>query len=301
MIDRLTITNLDTKNVIEMDMYNANYLLYEGGIDWGKIDVDHNTFKYPNQTGKYVTNTNLGTRDISISGWIIGKTEQDIFTKKETLSKVINPTNTLRVSAGKYGINCRPSSNVKFANTYAENNSVMCKFLISLFCPFPLFDLDSDVVVVMADVTPLFMFDWIIPPEGMALSVRKRSTFTDIVNTGTLKVGCVIKLVATGLVNNPRIINVHTQEFMQINKSLEAGEEVVINTKDNRFIYGVKNGVKESYLDYFDFDSDWLMLEEGLNTLTYKTYTDTGVEDDTYKNLNIQISYNPCVFNLKEE
>lgn len=301
MVENIVLSNLDTKHNLMMNMDDADYLLYEGSIDWGTIDTKHNTFKYPNQVGKYITNTSLGTRDVAISGWIVGKTEQEIITKKEILSKVINPMHTIRVKAGEYGIEGCPSSNVKFSNAYKENNDKMCKFLIRLFCSFPLFDLDSDVVVSMADITPLFHFPLIIPKQGISMSVRKRTTFTDVVNGGTIPVGCTIRLVATGTVHNPRIINVHTQQYIQINKTMEAGEEIVINTKDNRYIYGIKEGVKESYLDYFDFDSTWLMLQVGLNTLTYKTYASENVEDETYKNLNINLSYNPCIFNLKEE
>ena len=47
MIESVKIRNDVTGNIIKLDMSEANYLIYEGSIDWGTVDVSHNTFQYP--------------------------------------------------------------------------------------------------------------------------------------------------------------------------------------------------------------------------------------------------------------
>ena len=78
MIESVKIRNDVTGNIIKLDMSEANYLIYEGSIDWGTVDVSHNTFQYPTQIGSYISSTTVGSRDVSISGWIIGDTLAEI-------------------------------------------------------------------------------------------------------------------------------------------------------------------------------------------------------------------------------
>ena len=84
MVESIKIKNLATNVVKSFDMSEADYLIYEGAIDWGTVAVNHNTFSYPTQIGAYITNTVIGTRDISINGWIIGETLEEIEKKKNS-------------------------------------------------------------------------------------------------------------------------------------------------------------------------------------------------------------------------
>jgi hypothetical protein len=176
----------------------------------------------------------------------------------------------------------------------------MCKFLIQLFCPFPLFTKNNDISVSLSEIKGNFAFPWILT-DSTVLSYYRNTSFIDIVNAGTVDVGMKIVLEANGEVNNPTVISVTNQEQIKISKTLEAGEKIEISTQDKRYVYGTLEGVTTSYLDYFDYDNTWMQLSQGLNTLTVKTYDDEGVEDDTKNNLNVLVYYNPCYYNLKEE
>lgn len=301
MVENLYIKNLDTNKQVLMNMSDADYLLYEGGIDWGSVNVTHNTTSYSSLLGEYPTSTVIGSRDISIAGWIIGKTEQEIFNKKEVLSTLINPLQDLRIKSGDYGIDVKASTNVTFSNTYEENNDKMCKFLIQLFCPFPLFTKNNDSLVLMEDEVGGFHFPFEIPESGYIMSVFSDTRFQDIINDGAISIGIKVVFEANGVVNNPTIVNVTTQEQMKIDKVLNAGEIVTISSQSDRYVTGTINGKDENYLDYFDYDNTWMQLSQGLNTLTVKTYDENGEEDETYKNLKAYLYYNPCVYNLKEE
>lgn len=288
-----------------MSMYTLNYALYEGGIDWGSVNTTHNTFQYPEQIGTHIASTTLGTRDVSINGYIlVGQgSESELEERKKILSALVNPFDDVRLVTGKYSLTGKPSKNVTFSNTYKENNEVLCKFLINVYCNDPLFETNDSIgVSITDDVMPMFRFPLVIPMGGMVFGIRKKALFTDIPNNGVVDVGGIFTFTAIGTVNYPSIFNVATRETMRINKVMVAGESIVINTnKGSRSIIGTTEGVDKDYLMYWDFDTnDWLQIHAGANVLGFET-TLNGVSDDSYKNLKVLLTYHIKLFNLEDE
>ena len=116
--------------------------------------------------------------------------------------------------------------------------------------------------------------------------------------------GAEVTIHALGVVNNPELKLVETQEFIHINKTLSEGEDIVISTVDGeRYIRGRKdeNSPWESYLEYLDLDSSWVQLPVGTVTIGFSTYESKGVQDDTYKNMNINLAFHEKIFNLEDE
>ena len=283
-------------------MFEADYLIYEGGIDWGTVQVSHNTFKYPTQIGEDITSTTVGTRDTSINGWIIGKDLKEIESKKNLLTKHINPLQPVEIIVGTHSLHGVPATNVKFSNTKEENNEVMCKFLMQFLCSNPMFVLSEAVQTSIASTRGGFGFPLIFKPRGIIMGLRTESLFTDILNEGAIEVGMVITIEATGTVNNPTIVEVNTNQKMRMNMKLEAGDKVIIDTnRGERSVVGYHNGKKANYLGYFDYDNDWLQAKVGITTLTIKSYGSDGLEDDTYKKLDVSVAYKPALYNLGGE
>lgn len=211
MVESIKIKNLATNVVKSFDMSEADYLIYEGAIDWGTVAVNHNTFSYPTQIGAYITNTVIGTRDISINGWIIGETLEEIEKKKNSLSRLINPVEQVTIYVGEYSISGKPSSNVTYGKEYAENNDVCCKFLIQILCDYPMFILTNPLTPEIGKIFGGFMFPLTIPKnKGLIMGYRQRSLFTTINNQGSISVGIKIKIYAHGTVNNIEIIDVNS-------------------------------------------------------------------------------------------
>lgn len=304
MVESLSIkdTNSDIVKYFAMDG-NVDYLLYEGCIDWGNVSVEHNTSQFPQQIGLYISNTTVGSRDIAINGWIIGDSIEEIKSKKMALSVFINPLHEYQIDVNGYYISCKPTSNVTFGKEFAENNDVCVKFLLQFTCAYPLFLLDNAVNVDIAGEFGSFHFPLTIPRKnGIIMGYRKQSMFTEIVNNGSIDVGMIITIKANGIVDNPELINVNTRESLKINKVLDPGEQIVINTNvGSRSIIGTKDHVTSSYLKYLDYDSTWLQLSNGQSLFTYKTYDSQGNEDETYKRMEISVSYQTALFNLEEE
>lgn len=302
MIESLVITNKATKEKLQMSMdVDAKYILTEGSIDWGSVEVTHNKSQFPSQIGTNVSSTVLGGRDVAISGWIINDGET-IVAKQKALSKLVNPQQELEVIVGNYSIVGQPTSNVIFGKNRGENNSEMCKFMISLYCPKPMFTLAHPVEVQISETRGAFCFPLIFAPGGIIMGHNKGTLFTDVVNNGTIEVGMIITMVASGTVNNPEIVNANTNERIRLNKTLVAGEKVVINTNiGSRSVVGYQDVNVASYLQYFDYDNTWLQLPCGLSTFTYRTYDAQGERDNTYKMLSVSIDYKTAHYNLGGE
>lgn len=302
MVESLIIRNTTSNESKQFDMSEANYLIYEGAIDWGNVDVTHNTFQFPEQIGRYVSSTVLGSRDISINGWIIGDTEEEIKLKKVELSKFFNPFDEMEIIVGNYSIFGKPSANVQYGKTLAENSVVAVKFLLQIFCPQPLFLLSNAISVDVAETIGSFGFPLILKHEGIIMGYRKKSLFTDIYNDGATSVGMIITLEASGTVNNPEFMDVNTHKRIRINKVLTAGEVVIINTSiGERSVTGIVNGNEINYFKYFDYDNEWLQIPNGLSTFTYRTYDSSGEQDESYKKMSVNVKYKTAIYNLEGE
>lgn len=76
--------------------------------------------------------------------------------------------------------------------------------------------------------------------------------------------------VPLGTVSNPILLNVDTEEFIQINATMKTGDVIEINTK-----YGskgaklIRDGVETDYFRYIDVDSTFMQLAIGDNMFRY--------------------------------
>lgn len=122
---------------------------------------------------------------------------------------------------------------------------------------------------------PVFEMPFEIPEVGMEFSYRTPSLITEIVNDGHIPTGIEIEFLALGTVENPKIINVVTQEYLRINKKMTAGEIITIDTTR-----GKKKAISNfdgPIMRKVDFaPSTFLQLEVGANLFRYDA--DTNME-----------------------
>lgn len=226
---------------------STQYVLDE--IDWDVPSVSFSTYRVPFQIGVSLSGVELGTRQPSITGYIVSSVDgraflgkswnefleaqlQDIEQKKYELNKTITPLQDIRVIVGDYFIEGRPSSAVKFSNKENENNEVLCMFTIDINCFSPMFRLNKGKQTVLAQVQPKFRFPWILKETGNIMSVVSNQKNINVINDGDCDIGGIIKLEAVGgTVQNPTIFNVDTQEQFMIRLILQEGDYLLINTK----------------------------------------------------------------------
>jgi hypothetical protein len=264
-------------------------------VDWGTVEANNHTFKYVDQIGVTLYNTTLEPRQVMITGWVAREDEAEVKRMKQILNSLVNPKHTLQAIRGNYKIDFVPRTSVKYSATYRENNEYMAKFLITGYCPYPLFTDLYDNVVSVAYTEPRFRFPLIIPKDtGMMMGVRQPSLIAEINNPGDFPVGYIIEFRAAGTVVNPSLVDIGSQEFIKINKTLESGEVVRIYTQEGqRHIVGILNGVESNYFHYRTYDSSWLQLAVGQNLLRYDA-------EEGLSSLEVAITFNPGYLEVEE-
>lgn len=288
MVEEVSLKNSVTGAVLNLDMVTGeDYVLKS--IDWGYIQSTHHSYKYVDQIGVYVTDTSLETRDVNIEGWVIANTEASMTKRKAVLNRFFNPKQPIDLFYKTYKIRFLPNSSIRYSAVIADNNEVICKFLMEGYCPDPLFSEQSESKVTAASTIPMFRFPLVIPKNppgyGVVFGVRKPSLIVSIYNSGAVDVGMRIVFRAVGTVVNPSLTNVNTQEQFKILKTMNAGEQVVVSTKiGEKYIEGTVGGVTSNYYKYRDLDSDWLQLRVGDNLFRYDA-------EANVENLEVYIYY----------
>lgn len=291
MIENITLVNTVLNSSIDINVENGPY--YTEQIDIGKVKGNHHTHTFPGQDGENVDSVNFLTRDISITGWAVRTSLHDIIFYKNILNYLVNPKQLLKLIYKDYSIEFYPDNSVQFSTKRKENNEVVCKFVITGTAYNPLWSSKSQKDTKVSYVQNNFILPVSIVPNEFTFGVLQPVSSASIVNKG-LPVGCNILISASGTVKNPGIICSQTQEKFTINKTLTAGEKVIVNTEvGNRSIKGVLQNVEYNYMKYKKPGSDWLTLYNGQNDITY--FADEGLEF-----LSIHIAYYESFLEVQE-
>lgn len=298
MIEGIKLQNVETRAVLTLDMVSTQDFILNS-VDWGVVESTHHSYKYVNQIGVYVTGTSLETRMVTITGWIIADTELQMTQRKLILNRFFNPQQAIDLFYQSYQLRFLPNSSIRYSTTIAENNEVICKFKIEGFCPDPLFTEQEQNKITAASTIPMFHFPLIIsktptPPGGIIFGYRQPSLLVGINNKGAVSVGMSIVFKANGTLTGPSLINATTQKYFKVNKTMQTGEQITINTTIGaKKIQGLLNGITSNYFKYRDLESEWLQLEVGDNLFRYDADSDIG-------NLEVYIYFNNKYLEVQE-
>lgn len=298
MVEGIKLQNVETRAILTLDMVSTpDYIL--DSVDWGTVESAHHSYKYVNQIGVYVTGTSLETRSVTIQGWVIADVEAVMTKRKQMLNRFFNPRQAVDLFYKDYVLRFLPNTSVQYSAAIAENNEVICKFKIEGYCPDPLFSKQAESKVTAASTIPMFRFPLIISknpsrPGGVIFGLRQPSLIVAINNSGAVDVGMKIVFKANGTLYGPSLIDVETQKYFKINKTMQAGEEIMIDTiVGEKKIQGKLNGVTANYFKYRDFDSEWLQLKVGDNLFRYDA-------DENVGNLEVYIYFNNKYLEVQE-
>lgn len=161
MVESIVLVNKSLGTSLPINMATRDYVLEN--VDWGAIESSNKSYKFINQVGVYVTGTTLESRTISILGWVVADTIEDMKRRKKFLNSFVNPLQRVDLQYNEYRIEGIPETSIKYGSEMPENNEVMCKFLINLFCPDPMFYTQNGSYVSVANWAPKFRFPLIIP------------------------------------------------------------------------------------------------------------------------------------------
>lgn len=282
MVENVTLRNVTTNVVLELDKVTTPYYILDL-VTWGEIEGAHHSYKYVNQVGVYVTGTSLGTREVELTGWIIADTEAQMTDRKVVLNRFVNPQQAIELFYSKYQLKFLPDSSIKYSTTVVENNEVVCKFKISGMAADPLFKDNHENKVSAVSMKPMFRFPLTINKSTqksptVMFGVREPSLIVNVFNSGAVDTGMRIVFKALGTLTGPSLINVYSQEYFKLNKTMYAGEVVEVTTTiGEKKVVAHVNGVEMNYFRYRDLDSTWLQLGVGDNLFRYDA--DTGIDN----------------------
>lgn len=267
MINSITLENMSTK--VKLTLSNAGdgkFVLEENGIDWGTVKSSIYTYKSSKKIGNQISGIEVESRTIIIAGWIYG-TEKQIEETQFWLGTFILPTDEIKIHVKDYYISGHPLSLPQFGKNKQQNNEYMCKFLINLYCPEPEFVSNTKNTVGYATTSPGFSFPFHFEEGGgVNFGTIELSTVQKIVNSSVHSVGGLLKLKCVGTeLKNPRFFNIYNpNEFIEINKTMTYGEEIIVNTNYTKEdITGTLDGVSSDYFKYWNFNNTWIQFERG--------------------------------------
>ena len=282
VVENIVFKRVDSNEELALSMTDTPFYILNN-VDWGVVQGTHHSYKYVNQIGVSITSTSLKERSITVTGWIIADTEEEMDERKQFLNRYFDPRYEIDVMYKNYFLRFVPDNTVKYGTSEKENNDTIVQFQIKGTCADPLFSEINGSKETIAATIATFHFPLIMSTNlyerGIVFGYRQPSLTAKVTNKGAVEVGMKIVFKAIGELTNPRLIDVDTREFVAIEKSMVAGEEIVINTNvGEKSIQGkIGNDDYSNYFMYKDLDSTWLQLRLGDNLFRYDA--DSGLDN----------------------
>ena len=303
MIEEISLHNKTLSQSIELSKNASAFLLdNDQAIDWGEVLSTISTFTSAVRVGVGINKVSISKgRTITITGWMINDGFGTIKEKKAILNTFCNPFDEIVLTAGEYKISGRFNQAVKYSNKNKENNEIICKFMLYLFCEQPLFTLINESESSMYEVyQKSFSFPWIwIQPEKIVFGLRQSLENFSLMNNGTISTGFKAYLYIGDNITGLTIKNNTTGEEFRLkpNITLETGEILLINTVvgSTELKIGLSMDDLENAFSAFDLTSDFFQLTPGENSISISC------DQGDVKSLNAQIFVVPLFYAIEEQ
>lgn len=296
-MDNISIVDLNSGMVL--DIGETGYFLLNANktfsLSVGGISTADSLYKSYRQIGKTLTNKSIDTRPISVFGHVWGESKEILDANKSFLNSFVNPTHDYKIAFenGRY-INFRPSTTTQYNTSYQDNNEIYAKFYITGYAYDPMVYEDEIVEISPFRLDKKFKFplsfsvaDPFVMGERVGLAIIIGE------NRGEMDVGAVFSFSASGACSKPKVTNVITQEYIEVNKTLAAGEKVIVDTRANlKSFKGIISGVEYNYYAYRSIGSSWIQIAIGENVFAISAAS--GVS-----NLLVDISFNQVYLGIE--
>lgn len=252
--------------------YDLGYLINKpNGID--TVACKLNEAQGIDQTGTTVQSVNVQSRPVTVSGILVGEFQAE---NKDALLSVVRPDLDGRFYADDYYLDVRPT-----ATPTIEARPVFAAFQFSLTAPYPYWQKDSSAKATLSGVSYGFKFPW-NQSRKYRFGTVVTAQFINVKNGGQVPVPYTLTFSALNEVKNPQILDAASGKFIRLNKSLAAGERVVIEiTHDRTYVTSSVDGECRGALE---LTSSLYRLAVGDNVL--KPTADEGLD-----NLQVSIDF----------
>lgn len=242
----------------------------------GGVKTDIQTQKSPFQDGESYINNSLEARNLSLEVTVIAKTEDEMIVNRKKLLQVFNPKQGQGTLICNVGNTTRKITAIsELAPTFSQKFTNAQKTLLQLYCAVPFWtdeiESNEEIITWIGGLRfPLIL------PTTFSLAGSKK---INIVNTGDVETP--VKFEFKGPATNPRITNLTTGEYIQINRTL-LPEDLLVVTTD----FGNKrveiNGV--NVFNWIDLGSTFWQLQPGDNIIEYTS-------DDATESAQVKVTY----------
>lgn len=228
--------------------YGSGFVINKpNGID--TISVELSKAQGVDQVGATVQSASIQPRPITVSGILCGEWQA---ASKEKLLAVVRPDLKARLYADDYYVEVRPT-----ATPVIEPRPQFARFQFSLLAAYPYWTQDNTVSVALSGVEPLFRLwdgdETHLAPDGTPgvwnisgqyqFGQSFAAQYINAPNRGQTPVPFTATFLAKTAVENPRITNVETGEYLLLNYTMAANERVVVEiTHDRTFVTSSENG-----------------------------------------------------------
>ena len=218
------------------------------------------------QVGSTLSSQSVQPRDITVNGVVI----KDLEINRRGILDCILPGVTGRLTIEQNGeswyIEGTPSQTPEFSD-----GSSIQQFQFVLHCPYPYWRSTEDGHSLVAGLLPLFRFPCNLKNTWW-ISRYTGSLFTTVTNSGNVPLAFDLVLQAVTEVTVPEVYHVERGTFIRINRTLAAGEKVIVSTVYGRkgVVLTLADGTQANGFKYLDVESDLNMqLDPGENTIRY--------------------------------
>ncbi|MEC2390221.1 phage tail protein [Bacillus thuringiensis serovar shandongiensis] len=196
---------------------------------------------------------------------------EGIYQLRKNMNRILNPklgpfTFTITLPHGTFQNQIMIESLPKYREE-DEKFLVIQQGIFHIFTPDPYWK-GKEIEVPLVSWEPRFAFPFSFPPN-VILGVKGEQKV--VKNEGDEDTPCVIDIY--GPCTNPIITNQATNEFIKINREIQAGQRIEINTA-----YGQKtveivlnNGVRRNAYNWIAYGSTLFSLQRGTNVLMYES------------------------------
>lgn len=243
---------------IEFSVWSPFFLDNVDGISGLKSSIYTN--KGMGQDGSTFLTSSLEHRNIVIQGSILKDKELN----REKLLTTINP----KLNAKLTWDNGKEKKHVicRVEQAPVINKNIKPKFQISLIANNPYW-LDN---LIIGEQIATWIGGWKFKFKLPFKFKTKGETKKNIYNSG--HVDTPVEVIFKGPAVNPSIINLTTNEFIKVNRTLTADDTLYITTDfGNKKVEFERNGARTNAFNYIDLDSTFFNLQVGDNLLEYNT------------------------------
>lgn len=242
--------------------YEYGYLINKPqGID--TLSISHAQAQGINQVGSTFQSSNVQSRPITISGKLVGPYQQ---TNKTKLLSVIRPDLSARLYADDYYLEVRPT-----ATPTIEPRPDFARFQFSVIAAYPYWMKDATASATLSGVHKMFRLMDSFKSKQWNISRPYRfgevinAAFINLINNGQVPVPFTVTFTAIDVVENPKLIEASTNEYLLLNKSLVPGEKVVVEITHERTY--VTSSVDGECRGALDLGSSFNRLKVGNNVI----------------------------------